>query len=244
MIHLPIMEGGRLTPENLIYSYKYGVFPWFSEPQPAWFFPDPRHCLLLNEFRIPRSVKRNIRKILHVEISMDTAFEQVMRNCAQVHTERYNGTWISNRMIEAYTELHKRGYAHSVEIWDRGNLVGGIYGVHIKKIFSGESMFYRLSGASQLAFIYLIRLMQAMDFLLLDCQDTTEHTSRFGAKPLPANTFWRYICINNTNPDIKWPLSKEDIFAKENIERSHLDSLLPEKKGLKIPAQSIIECLI
>ena len=184
-----VAVGGTLTAARLLEAYQGGIFPWYEEGQPVlWHSPDPRMVLR------PRAlcVNRSLRKVLRrgrFTVRMDTAFEAVIRACARVPREGQDGTWITPEMIDAYSELHTMGHAHSVEAWEGEGLVGGLYGVSVGAIFCGESMFARESDASKVAFVYLVRQLEDWGFQLIDCQVYTEHLERFGAEEVRRTSF-------------------------------------------------------
>jgi leucyl/phenylalanyl-tRNA--protein transferase len=173
--------GGDLEPERLLLAYAHGIFPWYEERGPIlWHSPDPRMVLRPAELRCSRSLRRAERARPY-ELTLDTAFEQVIRGCALAERPDGRGTWITAEMIDAYCRLHELGFAHSAEAWSRGALVGGLYGVSLGGCFFGESMFAAESDASKLAFVALVRKMRVWDFDLVDCQVHTDHLARFGA---------------------------------------------------------------
>ncbi len=177
--------GGDLSPARLLFGYQNGIFPWYSEGQPIlWFSPDPRFVLFTDELHVPRSLAKVMRQ-RRFEIRLDTAFEEVIRNCRAARRRRQRGTWITRDMLAAYTQLHRLGYAHSAEAWLDGRLVGGLYGVSLGNLFSGESMFALEPDASKVAFVWLARQLQRWGFPLIDSQTHTEHLERFGARSIP-----------------------------------------------------------
>lgn len=183
-----LAQGGDLAPETLLDAYRHGIFPWFNPGEPIlWWSPDPRMVLVPGEVHISRSLTRRLR---HggFELRVDSAFAEVMRACAAPRTEGA-GTWISPAMIAAYTRLYEAGYAHSVESWRDGRLVGGLYGVAIGRMFFGESMFSRENDASKVALVRLCRQLEAWGFGLIDCQMETAHLARLGARPIPRADF-------------------------------------------------------
>lgn len=176
-----IAVGGDLCPERLLLAYSMGIFPWYSEGLPIiWHSPDPRLVLTPETLHVPRSLRKVMRKRPY-EIRLDTAFDQVIEACAEVPREDQDGTWITEDMKRAYIELHELGFAHSAEAWQGDELVGGLYGVSLGSAFFGESMFAHADNASKIAFITLIRQLEAWNIDLIDCQVYTEHLSRFGA---------------------------------------------------------------
>lgn len=170
-----------LSPELLLDAYRNGVFP-MAEPDPDqtiyWYAPDPRAILPLDEFHVPDTLARLVRKN-RFEVAADRAFEEVMRACAAPRPGRME-TWISEELIEAYGALHRLGYAHSVECWRAGELRGGLYGVALGGAFFGESMFHRETDASKVALVHLVDRLRAGGFQLLDVQFSTSHLARFG----------------------------------------------------------------
>ena len=181
--------GGDLRPERLIAAYSRGIFPWYDETSPIlWWSPDPRLILRTKWLHIPRRLKRAARQS-PFSITVNTAFESVIRSCAGVERTSGIGTWIVPEMIEAYIRLHRLGYAHSVETWLGERLVGGIYGVALGRIFFGESMFYTESNASKIALLGLMQILEKYGFAFLDCQQTTAHMLRFGAREISRQEF-------------------------------------------------------
>ncbi len=179
---------GDLAPERLLSAYAHGIFPWFNEKPILWFSPDPRMLLRFEDLRVNRTLRKNLRR-RRFEVRLDTAFSEVIRACSEVPRPGQDGTWITNEMVEAYEALHELGFAHSVEAFRKGVLVGGMYGVSLGSAFFGESMFSRASDASKVAFVHLVRQLEAWNFDFLDCQVHTEHLERFGAKEVPRDEF-------------------------------------------------------
>lgn len=176
--------GGDLSQERLLLAYRMGIFPWYSRYEPIlWWSPDPRLVLYPGELRVSRSLQKTIKKGLF-RVTMDQAFAAVINACAQSRTSADEGTWIVEEMIDAYCNLHESGFAHSVEAWREDELVGGLYGVSLGRCFFGESMFTHISNASKVAFVALVKHMQALNFDLIDCQVTTPHLLRFGAREI------------------------------------------------------------
>lgn len=180
--------GGDLLPERLLSAYAHGIFPWYNEDPILWFSPDPRMVLRLPELRINRTLCKNLRRG-HFEVRLDTAFHEVIHACASAERPDQDGTWISEEMIEGYEALHELGYAHCVEAWSDGELVGGMYGVSLGAGFFGESMYATKSDASKVAFVQLARQLETWNFHFLDCQVHTEHMGRFGATEWPREDF-------------------------------------------------------
>lgn len=181
--------GGDLRPERLLLAYSQGIFPWYDEKLPIiWHSPDPRMVLMAEDLHVPHSLRRVMRRRPY-ELALDTAFAKVIRACAQVPRPGQDGTWITDDMIEAYEELHRQGFAHSVEAWEDGELVGGLYGVSLGHCFFGESMFTLRSDASKIAFVSLVEQLERWGIDLIDCQVHTEHLERFGAVEWPRARF-------------------------------------------------------
>jgi len=180
--------GGDLSPGRLLDAYRHGIFPWFNPGEPIlWWSPDPRMVLVPSEVRVTRSLAKRLRNA-GFELRVDTAFADVMRACAEPR-EGAGGTWISPAMVAAYSRLFDAGYAHSVETWHDGRLVGGLYGVAIGRMFYGESMFSREPDASKVALVRLARQLQRWGFGLIDCQMETAHLASLGARTMPRAAF-------------------------------------------------------
>jgi leucyl/phenylalanyl-tRNA--protein transferase len=183
-----LAAGGDLSPQRLIEAYTRGIFPWFNPGDPIlWWSPDPRMVLFPSELKISRSLRKTLKKS-NYEIRIDTAFRQVMEACAAPR-DGHAGTWISPAMIAAYTELHRQGRAHSVETWVDGQLVGGLYGVSLGRMFYGESMFSRATDASKIAFVNLVMQLEAWGYGMIDCQMKTAHLASLGAREIPRAEF-------------------------------------------------------
>ena len=183
-----LAAGGDLTPERLLCAYRRGIFPWFNEGQPVlWWTPDPRAVLFPENLRISRSLRKTLRRG-HFALSADHAFSEVIRYCAMPRaTER--STWITGEMIGAYRRLHVLGHARSIETWWDGELVGGLYGVAMGRVFFGESMFSRARDASKAALVGLC----ALGYWLIDCQLPSKHLARLGAVDMPRPAFNAYL---------------------------------------------------
>ena len=185
--------GGDLTPSRLLEAYRLGIFPWYGEGDPIlWWFISPRLVIYLEEFHIPRRLVRYARNS-GIEVTRNRSFKEVITACSETRRSNGEGTWISPEMIKAYTILYKMGYAHSFECWRDGQLVGGLYGVSLGKIFFGESMFSIVKSASQLALISLVEYLQRRDFHLIDCQMKTAHLLRFGAREVSRTQFQQLL---------------------------------------------------
>jgi leucyl/phenylalanyl-tRNA---protein transferase len=183
-----LAAGGDLSPPRLLEAYRHGIFPWYSEGQPIlWWSPDPRMVLYIDEFKVPRSLRKVANK-RPFEITVDSDFAGVIGACAGPR-DGARGTWITSEMMHAYIDLHRLGYAHSVEAWRDGRLAGGLYGIAIGRMFFGESMFAREPDASKVALMRLVSLLEQLNMPLIDCQQETAHLSRFGARPISRQVF-------------------------------------------------------
>jgi len=183
-----LAAGADLSPQRLIDAYRLGIFPWFSAGEPIlWWSPDPRMVLFPGEVKISRSLAKRLRR-REFEARLDTAFAEVMRACAAPR-QGADGTWITPQMQQAYLRLHELGWAHSVETWVEGELVGGLYGVAIGRAFYGESMFARTSDASKVALAHLARHLESRGFGMIDCQMSTAHLESLGAREIPRREF-------------------------------------------------------
>jgi len=198
--------GGDLTPARLIAAYRSGIFPWYSDGDPLlWWFTSPRLVLFPDELIIPKRLARTIRQ-QRFTIRFDHQFSRVITECGEKRIEDGEGTWITDEMRQAYIQLHRLGYAHSVECWQDDILAGGLYGLRLGKVFFGESMFTRITDASKVAFVTLVRHLQKIGVELIDCQMTTGHLLRFGAREIDGNEFLRLLgqLIQSTSPDGTW----------------------------------------
>nr|MBL8411122.1 leucyl/phenylalanyl-tRNA--protein transferase [Dechloromonas sp.] len=181
--------GGDLGPDRLLDAYRHGIFPWGTvEGHPLWYSLDPRMVLFPAEFRLTRSLRKTLRSG-RFSVRFDHDFAGVMAGCAGTPRPGQDGTWISPDMVNAYRRLHELGWAHSVETYDEGGLVGGLYGLAIGRMFYGESMFARRSDASKVAFAHLIRYLEAHQFGMIDCQMRTEHLASLGGREIPRADF-------------------------------------------------------
>lgn len=182
--------GGDLSPERLILAYKNGIFPWFSEDTPImWYAPHERFVLFSEKLKVSKSMLK-LLKLQQFQVTFDTAFPEVIRACATIEREDQYGTWITNDMQNAYIKLFELGFAHSVEVWENEQLVGGLYGVEVNSVFCGESMFSKVSNASKVA---LIKLCQDKNYKLIDCQIHSEHLESMGAEFINMNQFLEYL---------------------------------------------------
>jgi leucyl/phenylalanyl-tRNA---protein transferase len=184
-----LCAGADLAPATLLRAYRGGIFPWYSAGQPIlWWSPDPRMVLVPGEFRMSRSLRRTLRRGAY-RIRLDNDFPAVMAACASTQRNGQSGTWITAAMRSAYCALHELGYAHSVETWVDGTLVGGVYGLAIGRMFYGESMFSHVSNASKIALAHLARYLEAQGCGLIDCQMNTPHLASLGAGEIPRDDF-------------------------------------------------------
>lgn len=172
-----VAVSATMTPELVLEAYRSGIFPWSTAPV-RWYSPDPRAIFTWDELHLPKRLLRDLRSD-RFRVTFDTRFEEVIRACADSHA--HSGVWISELFIATYCQLHAMGYAHSVEVWEGDELVGGLYGMQVKALYAGESMFYRVPNASKIAFAYLARHLQQMGIVLFDAQVANEHTERLGA---------------------------------------------------------------
>ncbi|OMP80299.1 leucyl/phenylalanyl-tRNA--protein transferase [[Flexibacter] sp. ATCC 35208] len=184
--------GGDLSAERLLLAYQEGIFPWYNEPPILWWSPDPRFVLFPEELKLSASMKQVLKKGVF-EITFNEDFEGVIAGCKQSLRKGQDGTWITTEVEEAYVTLHKMGYAHSVECWQDGELVGGFYGVMIGACFFGESMFAKVSNASKAAFITFVQKAKGMGLSIIDCQVYTEHLASLGARFIGRDEFLEII---------------------------------------------------
>ena len=194
--------GGDLRAERLLEAYRHGIFPWYNDDQPIlWWSPDPRAVLFPDKLHISRSLKRSLR-LGGFTVTLDTQFHEVMRSCAGPRPQYpEGGTWITLAMVEAYVRLHELGYAHSVEAWHEGTLVGGLYGVALGGIFFGESMFTRVPDASKVALVCLVRQLRTWGFRIFDCQQPSQHIKMLGAEDISRRDFLDHLTAALTFPD-------------------------------------------
>ncbi len=200
--------GGDLSRSRLLLAYSLGIFPWYSDGEPIlWWSPDPRLVLYPDELKITRSLNKVIKKGAFT-LTIDRAFDRVINECARVPREKQRGTWIVAEMVEAYCRLHASGFAHSVEAWADNRLAGGLYGVSLGRCFFGESMFTLVSNASKVAFVALVQYLQSLNFTLIDCQISTDHLIRFGAREISRTRYLRELEEGLKAPTLrgKWVL--------------------------------------
>ena len=197
--------GGDLSPATLLDAYQKGIFPWYSSGQPIlWWSPNPRCILELDDLKISNSLRKTIRKGIY-QTSFNQAFTRVVRSCSGPRKGN-DDTWITGEMYRAYTELHNQGHAISVETWHQDELVGGLYGVVIGRVFFGESMFSRKTDASKIALVQLVQELKYRQFRIIDCQVHSRHLQSLGAKPMQRDAFinlLEYYCASK--PVYHWP---------------------------------------
>ena len=205
-----LCAGADLSPERLLDAYSKGIFPWFSAGDPIlWWSPHPRMVLFPGELKVSRSLRKAVARGTF-ETRFDTAFAEVMRACAEPR-DGQAGTWIVPEMVAAYTRLHERGFAHSVESWRDGRLAGGLYGILLGRVFFGESMFSRETDASKVALVKLVARLEALGVGLVDCQQATRHLASLGAREIPRREFAQRLAESIQYPPTgsRWPATEE-----------------------------------
>ncbi|MCK5720194.1 MAG: leucyl/phenylalanyl-tRNA--protein transferase [Thiomargarita sp.] len=210
--------GGDLNPNRILNAYRLGIFPWYSDDEPIlWWSPSKRMILLPEHLKISRSLRKTIRKN-KFSITLDQNFPAVIEACANTVRPDQNGTWITDDMKIAYNHLHKEGFAHSVEAWFEGNLVGGLYGIALGKVFFGESMFSIMTDASKVAFVHLVQQLQSWDYRLIDCQVETNHLISLGAVNIPRSQFRELLdnlCQLPEYKRAKWQFEYDEVIKNE-----------------------------
>jgi len=207
--------GGDLRPERILLAYSMGIFPWYDEGLPIlWHTPDPRAVLRASDAHLPQSLRKMIRRGRYA-VRFDTAFREVITQCARVRRPGQRGTWITMEMLDAYVQLFELGFAHSIEAFEDDTLVGGLYGVSLGAAFFGESMFALRPDASKVAFATLCSQLQAWDIDLIDCQVQTEHLERFGAELWPRSRFLASLEEALTHPTRRGPWHVSNVNAPE-----------------------------
>ena len=187
-----LAAGGDLSTERLLSAYRQGIFPWYEDGQPIlWWSPNPRCVVFTDTFQPSRSLRKTLNK-QQFEIKVDTSFREVILACAAPRSYS-DGTWITDDMITAYCRLHHQGFAHSFECWQDGELVGGLYGVSLGKVFFGESMFHKVRDASKLALVFLVEKLQEKDFMLLDTQYLNDHIKQFGGVEISGEDYEKLL---------------------------------------------------
>jgi leucyl/phenylalanyl-tRNA--protein transferase len=209
--------GGDLSPERLLEAYRNGIFPWYAEGEPLmWWSLNPRMVLFPDNFNCSKTLWRCIKSGKY-EVRIDTAFEEVMIQCATTKRQGQYGTWITNEMIKAYTELHKMGYAHSFEAYYDGELVGGLYGVSLGAAFFGESMFAKMTDASKVCLAALVDFANTNNFLYIDAQQETSHLASLGAQPISKEDFLSILFLSNQRKTLTGKWNKEMTEAMCNV---------------------------
>lgn len=184
--------GGDLSTERLLLAYRNGIFPWYEGDHILWWCPDPRFVLVPSELKVSKSMTQLLKRQAF-QFTINKAFPEVISNCKAISRRGQDGTWITEEIREAYTRLHREGYAHSAEVWQNDQLVGGLYGVRMGKMFFGESMFSKVSNASKYAFISYVQQLMREGVALIDCQVYTEHLESLGAKMMPRQWFLQVL---------------------------------------------------
>jgi len=210
-----LAAGGDLSSQRLVDAYQQGIFPWFNQHDPIlWWSPDPRMILFTDDIKISRSLKKTLRDT-SITVTADTAFVEVITACSAPResptSDPENSTWIHPDMISAYTDLHQQGFAHSIECWHNGQLVGGLYGIAIGQIFFGESMFSIMRDSSKIALVTLCQQLHRWGYPVIDCQIHSNHLASMGAKEISRNDFIGYLnkyCIINSSNSL-WQLDPE-----------------------------------
>ena len=218
-----VAAGGGLSVSRLCEAYSQGMFPWFSEGQPElWWSPDPRMVLQVDQFKLHRSLRKTLQQFIrspHAEIRIDSAFGQVIRHCAGFSRPGQNGTWIVQDMVQAYEALHAAGYAHSVETWVDGQLVGGLYCVAIGQAVFGESMFALKTDASKIALAALVAFAKKHQIAWIDCQQNTKHLASLGAFEIPRSQLLANIRVARQEPALAWEF--QSIYWNELMPPKH-----------------------
>lgn len=193
--HGILAVGGDLSPERLLLAYQSGIFPWFEDDEPIlWWSPPERMVLFPDELVVSKSMRSILRKELFT-VTFNKDFRAVITSCSQIRRNGQNGTWITDNMIEAYVKLHELGYAKSVEVWQGGELVGGLYGIDLGTVFCGESMFSKVSNASKVAFITLVENLKIRKYKLIDCQVHNDHLESLGAREIDRVDFMEILTM-------------------------------------------------
>ena len=212
-----LAAGGALSSDWILEAYTRGIFPWYEDNQPIlWWSPDPRLVLIPTCFRASRTLRKLVKKRLY-RVTFNQNFSEVINGC-KTGNRRSEGTWITNDMAEAYTNLHLSGLAHSVEVWSRETLVGGLYGIALGKVFFGESMFSKVDNASKIALLYLVLHLKKWGFELIDCQVYSEHLLSLGATEIPRSVFMDKLKALITRNEICGDWGVEDSYIEQELE--------------------------
>lgn len=187
--------GGDITVDRLLLAYSNGIFPWYNDELPLWWHPDPRFILLPHELKVSKSM-RVLLKRNSFQFSINKAFTEVMTCCKNIERENQDGSWINNSFIKTYSQLHQLGYAYSAEAWLNNELIGGLYGIKLGRVFFGESMFSKQTNASKYAFIKFVEYLKQQGIVMIDCQVYTEHLESLGAKMIDRNSFMKILQQN------------------------------------------------
>ncbi len=211
-----LAAGGELSPEWLLKAYSKGIFPWFSEGEPIlWWSPSPRTILYLDQLHVSKSLQKALKRSQAdntIHIRFDSAFEDTVKACAKPRPNQPDsGTWINEEMLEAYTQLHHLGYAHSVEIWENEVLVGGLYGIALGKLFFGESMFSLKTNGSKFALFYLVEQLKEWQYTAIDCQVHNDHLASLGAIEVPREEFEGLIDQHVSSTPCHWGYSNNTV---------------------------------
>lgn len=210
-----VAAGGQVTAERLDEAYRKGIFPWYGPGQPVlWWSPDPRMVLCTAEFRLKPSLRKTLRRFLRTpgcEVRFDSAFEQVIHNCAHTPREGQEGTWIVPAVMQAYADWHDAGHVHSAETWVDGQLVGGLYFVNIGRMCFGESMFAHRTDASKIALAAFVAACRARGIALIDCQQNTEHLASMGGREISRDAFQAHLARTlGDGPVAEWTYDEAD----------------------------------
>jgi len=185
--------GGDLSTKRLLLAYRSGIFPWFNDDEPIfWWAPNPRMVLFFEELIVSKSMRSILKKNIFT-LTFNQNFRDVISNCKKIQRDGQSGTWITNEIVDAYCRLHELGIAKSIEVWQNGKLVGGLYGVDLGHVFCGESMFSKVSNASKVAFVALVNQLKAANYKLLDCQVYNEHLESLGCREIERDDFMKIL---------------------------------------------------
>lgn len=232
--------GGDLSESRLLMAYRMGIFPWFSEEDPIlWWSPDPRLVLFPDEVKVSRRLLRTLRQG-GFTVTADVAFDRVIEQCAVTRFEKGEPTWLTDDMAAAYKGLHEMGYAHSIETWYEGRLAGGLYGISLGGVFFGESMFALVSDASKAALVALCRYMSGQHFDMIDCQVTTDHLIRMGAREISRKAFLRRLdaSMQRRTDRGRWPVRMDGTSRKAGIRNRAPNGRFTTSKEISIESEA------